>query len=140
MRLFVYGSLKRGFSNHAFLRGQRFLGVRRTLPAYHLHDCGGYPGAVSAPPGRGDALEGELWEIDAACRRRIDWLEETEAGVYRLEPCALETAPEGEAESSAWIYLYGLAVPDLPSLGAVWPPERDRHPPVSPEEAFPDQA
>jgi len=128
MRLFVYGSLKRGFSNHAFLRGQCFLGVARTQPGYYLHDCGGYPGALPAPHGEGLHIEGELWEIDPECQTRIEWLEGTNAGIYRLAPCALE----GEAcdeEYETWIYLYAQPTDQTTQIGPSWPRERDIHEP-----------
>ena len=44
--VFVYGTLKRGMSNHRWLRGQRFVDESRTLPSYRMYDLGGYPGLV----------------------------------------------------------------------------------------------
>ena len=42
-RVFVYGTLKRGGSNHSFLAGQRYLGPARTPPGFTLHSLGDYP-------------------------------------------------------------------------------------------------
>ena len=44
--LFVYGTLQRGQRNQRLLRGQRFLGVARTVPRYRLYDAGAYPAFV----------------------------------------------------------------------------------------------
>jgi len=82
MKLFVYGSLKRGFSNHHFLAGQEFIGDARTVLRFRMFDCGGFPGVVEADLEGGYQILGELWNIDTPCLRRIDWLEEVDAGVY----------------------------------------------------------
>ena len=36
IRLFVYGTLKRGGSNHAQLAGQKFIAEAHTMPGYTL--------------------------------------------------------------------------------------------------------
>ena len=73
--LFVYGTLKRGLSNHAFLAGQEFVGQGRTLPRYRLYHCGPYPGLVTVLEG-GIAVEGEVWRVDEPTLRRLDEFEE----------------------------------------------------------------
>ena len=68
--LFVYGTLKRGGSNHHHLAGQTFLGPARTTPGFTLFSLGAYPGLVAAPADtRG--VTGELWSVDAACLARL---------------------------------------------------------------------
>ena len=62
--VFVYGTLKRGLSNHGWLRGQTFEGEARTVPRYRMFDLGGYPGMVLADEGEGGAIEGEVWAVD----------------------------------------------------------------------------
>lgn len=70
-RLFVYGSLRRGERNHAFLHGARFLGRTTTRPRYTLRHSGLTPGM--AENGH-QSVAGELYELDAAHLVRLDRL------------------------------------------------------------------
>jgi gamma-glutamylcyclotransferase (GGCT)/AIG2-like uncharacterized protein YtfP len=104
--VFVYGTLKRGGSNHSFLAGQSFVAEARTAPGYTLYELSGYPGMV---PG-GDAgcfVKGEVWSVDAACLERLDALEGTGEGLYRREAVPLEE-PFAGRNVEAYIYLKGV--------------------------------
>jgi gamma-glutamylcyclotransferase (GGCT)/AIG2-like uncharacterized protein YtfP len=58
-RLFVYGTLMRGFALHHLLeRGAEFLG--RGVVSARLHDLGAYPAAISDPDGE---VAGEVYHI-----------------------------------------------------------------------------
>ena len=86
--IFVYGTLKRGGSNHAFLQGQVFLGEARTEPGYRLFVVADYPGMVrdkTAPRG----VAGEVWAVDADTLARLDELEGIEEKLYRRAPITL---------------------------------------------------
>lgn len=87
--LFVYGTLKRGCTNHAQLAGQRFVGLARTLPGHRLHDLGGYPGLVAAS-GEPGGVEGEIWSVDAKALSQLDAFEGVAEGLYRRAPVALQ--------------------------------------------------
>lgn len=127
MYLFVYGSLKRGFSNHHFLNGQTFLGDAVTLPTARVYNCGGFPGAVADSSPGSYPVSGELWEVDQAALRRIDWLEETESGIYTREEWRVHTAGQVHV---AEIYLYRRSLDGLEETGPVWPLHRDVLPPT----------
>lgn len=114
--LFVYGTLKRGGSNHPFLAGQRFLGHARTGPGYVLYNLGGYPGLVPAP-GAHDAVQGEVWAVDPAALADIDDLEGVDQGLYRREPVNLVAEFAGEPVQT---YVYALSVEGRPVLGGAW--------------------
>jgi gamma-glutamylaminecyclotransferase len=86
--LFVYGTLKRGCSNHHHLAGQTFLGVARTPPGYRLYDLGGYPGIAVRSDDR-DGVVGEVWSVDDAALQRLDRFEGIHEGLYRRELLAL---------------------------------------------------
>jgi gamma-glutamylcyclotransferase (GGCT)/AIG2-like uncharacterized protein YtfP len=86
--LFVYGTLMRGGPRHRALAGQRFLGTTRTLPHYALFDLGAYPGLVHQAAG-GQAIHGELYEVEAALIPLLDRMESAPA-LYQLGPVALE--------------------------------------------------
>jgi gamma-glutamylcyclotransferase (GGCT)/AIG2-like uncharacterized protein YtfP len=57
-RLFVYGSLKRGFANHYVLRKAEFVTECRTAPYYRLFDLGAYPALATEGT---FAVTGELY-------------------------------------------------------------------------------
>ena len=75
--LFVYGTLKKGFPNHAhYLRSAKELGTYQTIEKYPLVLCGArYVPCMIFSPGDGHHVEGELYEVDDECLNRIDALE-----------------------------------------------------------------
>jgi gamma-glutamylaminecyclotransferase len=115
--VFVYGTLKRGGSNHAFLQGQQFLGDARTQPGFTLYSLGDYPGMVHAS-GDTAGVTGELWEVDEACLAELDRLEGLDEGLYARVNVLL--AP-GARAASAQTYLYLRPHHGLAPLGATWP-------------------
>jgi gamma-glutamylcyclotransferase (GGCT)/AIG2-like uncharacterized protein YtfP len=115
--LFVYGTLKRGGSNHAFLAGQRFLGAARTAPGFTLFSLGSYPGLVAAPDDSA-GVTGELWSVDDACLARLDVLEGLAEGLYRRGEIAL-SAPVEVARAATYFYLRD--VQGQARLGPTWP-------------------
>ena len=124
--LFVYGTLKRGGSNHHHLSGQTLLGPARTAPGFTLFSLGTYPGLVAAPTDtRG--VTGELWSVDAACLARLDVLEGLAEGLYRRAPIALSQACAGThaatspAISAAETYFYLRDISGRAHLGTTWP-------------------
>jgi gamma-glutamylaminecyclotransferase len=104
--IFVYGTLKRGGSNHRFLGGQRFVGTARTEPAFRLYQLDGYPGMVGAPGGL--SIEGEIWEVDDAALARLDELEGTAVGLYRRVPVTL-LPPHHLLEVETYLCLQSMA-------------------------------
>ena len=98
VRLFVYGSLKRGGRHHDELAGAVFLGPATTVPGYRLEPLGEYLALVSVPPqpepepeltttaqaqpephetdtGTATAVPGELFEVDESKLRALDAFE-----------------------------------------------------------------
>nr|WP_036759162.1 gamma-glutamylcyclotransferase family protein [Photobacterium halotolerans] len=95
-RVFVYGSLRRGQSNHGLLCRAHYLGECR-LAGYAMYDLGPYPAAIQQPGSEG-VLFGEVYDVDADTFRELDILE----GLGE-EYCREQVAtPFG----LAWIYLY----------------------------------
>jgi len=115
--IFVYGTLKRGGSNHVFLNNQRLLGAARTTPGYTLYSLGDYPGMVRAP-GDTAGVTGELWVVDDACLAELDRLEGLDEGLYERVDVLL--APNHLA-ASAQTYLYLGQFDGLQPLGSEWP-------------------
>lgn len=121
--IFVYGTLKRGGSNHGFMRGQAFLGEARLAAGFTLYSLGDYPGLVAAP-GDHEGVRGELWALDAAGLAGLDALEGLDEGLYARVPAPLAEAPAGldpAMRARAEMYLYLRPVATRPHIGSTWP-------------------
>lgn len=126
--VFVYGTLKRGGSNHRWMDGQRYLGPARTVAGHTLYSLGDYPGLVADPADRA-GVEGELWAVDAAALARLDAFEGVPEGLYARVPLPLAEwpptaalAPDADGRppvAQTYVYLRDLA--GRPRLGSRWP-------------------
>ncbi len=114
--LFVYGTLKRGGSNHQYLTGQKFMGVARTTPGFRLFDLGGFPGLVPVPEDK-TGVVGEVWDVDANALAGMDKLEGLDEGMYRREPAKLQ-APFADPKIETYIYARSTA--NKPDIGSIW--------------------
>lgn len=115
--VFVYGTLKRGDTNHHHLAGQVFLGEVRTVAGYTLYQPADYPGMVrsaNAPTG----VTGELWEVTPECLRDLDRLEGVAEGLYERVPVQLGP-PHANLPVETYLYLRSLE--GSRHLGATWP-------------------
>ena len=112
-RLFVYGTLKRGFPGQAHLDGSRYEGCASTAPGYSLHDLGPYPALVVAGPG---IVEGELHWVTAEHLARLDHYEGPD---YARESVVLADGSQAEA------YVMSVALVDgAPRIpDGVWRPK-----------------
>ncbi len=115
-RIFVYGTLKRGCSNHHWLAGQQFIGEARTQPAFRMHDLGGFPGMMR-PASDGLSIEGEVWDVDPECLARLDVLEGIAIGEYERVPVHL--LPPFDRDS-VQVYLWLLPVDGKSDAGTCW--------------------
>ena len=114
--VFVYGTLKRGGSNHTHLAGQAFVGEARTAPGFRLYQLDGYPGMV-ALAGDHAGVTGEVWSVNAACLAQLDLLEGVAEGLYRREPVPLLAPFAGRSVEA---YLYARSVAGRKDLGSTW--------------------
>ena len=94
MLLFVYGTLRRGQSNHSQLADARFIAEARTEPRFELVDLGGYPALVE---GGSTAISGELYELDGDLLARLDEFEEVPR-LYERKQISL-------ADGRAYVYV-----------------------------------
>ncbi|MCA9629044.1 MAG: gamma-glutamylcyclotransferase [Myxococcales bacterium] len=87
MKVFVYGSLKRGHQHHAELAGAAFVGAAQTLDPAWLFQVDDYPALVypSAEPGwlatpdasaGPGAIEGEVFEVGELLLAALDRFED----------------------------------------------------------------
>ena len=116
MLLFLYGTLKRGGSNHGYMHGQRFITEASTAPKYRLYDLGGYPGLVTAEAD-GLSITGEIWEVDAEGLILLDDLENIEGGEYAREVMPMLPPHDGLQVEG---YRYLLTVKGCRDLGQTW--------------------
>lgn len=73
MRIFVYGSLLKGFSNHErLLTTAKFVGYGETLPAYTLISLGSFPGMLDCGS---TSIKGEIYDVTPEVAHRLDSLE-----------------------------------------------------------------
>ena len=114
-KLFVYGTLKRGYSRAEALRGEVFLGTAKTEARYRMYNCGNYPGLVESAEGL--SIEGELWEVSLACLKRLDEIEGVAIRLYQRAKVRL-SAPHESAEAETYLYL--RSIQGLPDCGARW--------------------
>ena len=101
-RIFVYGTLKKGFPNHArYMQSAEKLGDYRTVESYPLVLIGErcVPCMINAP-GKGEQIEGELYEVDDECLERLDALERIKEpdGYRRLK---INVEPSGKHHAKA---------------------------------------
>lgn len=101
-KLFVYGTLKKGFGNHHYLADARFLCTARTVEKYAMY-VNGIPFVVRTP--KVSQIIGELYEIDDETMDRIDRLE-GHPKFYCREKTTIET--EDGQKTEAWIYITWL--------------------------------
>ena len=114
--LFVYGTLKRGCSNHGQMAGLAFVSAARTLPGYTLYDLGGYPAIVAEPKDKVGVV-GEVWSVDDEALRRLDHFEGVHEGLYRREPLPLQP-PYADRTIDAYVSV--LPVSGRREVGSEW--------------------
>jgi len=117
IRVFVYGTLKRGERNHHFLTGQQFLGAAQTAPGFTLYALGDYPGMVRSADPTHD-VTGELWAVNAACLAKLDELEGVAEGLYERVSVQL-VPPFGNHPVDTYLYLRDLK--GRTPFGDTWP-------------------
>src|SRR5436309_5661859 len=112
VRVFVFGTLKRGFPLHHGLAGAAFLGACRTVQRFPMFVAGPwFAPMMMNEPGVGQRVVGELYEIDAAGLARIDAMESIgQPGNFRI-PVDVEPV-DGGAPCAAFAYMKSRALAD----------------------------
>lgn len=97
-KVFVYGTLMNGESNHHYLQNSTCLG-RATLKGYDMYDVGCYPAIT---PGD-NLIIGEIYQVPKEDITSIDMLEGE--GTLYVKKCETVTDAEGKT-SFALVYVY----------------------------------
>lgn len=101
-KVFVYGTLKRGQSNHSLLEDSKFLG-EYSAKDMHIINTNNYPYAYEE---EGLQAIGELYEVNKKTMEALDTLEGYPSHYYRKEVTVQpfrHILDESKAEK-AWIY------------------------------------
>jgi gamma-glutamylaminecyclotransferase len=103
MKVFVYGTLKAGRSNHRLLATATFVGQGATVKSFRMGDCG-FPVLLESKKDRlGCArVQGEVYEVDDATIERLDALE-AEGRMYRREVHKIELASGRRVKAFVYI-------------------------------------
>jgi gamma-glutamylcyclotransferase (GGCT)/AIG2-like uncharacterized protein YtfP len=101
VNVFVYGTLKRGKSNHWYLRESEYLGVYYTDNHYALY-VKGLPYMVKEDKGGG--VKGELYRVDMNILAQLDSLE-GHPTFYKRETIWVYDAEVGH-NVKAYTYIY----------------------------------
>lgn len=114
VKIFVYGTLKRGWGNNAIIHDQTFVDTARTVRSnFTMYSLGGYPGVVA-----GDShITGEIWEVDDAAFKRCDRLE-GHPTFYRRETTEVIDSQGNSHE--CWMYVYQYAIQEGSKPIASW--------------------
>lgn len=114
-KVFVYGTLKKGYHNHRVLGSNpKFCGKATTPPDYLLYDNGSYPCMIQATAGEGRAVEGEVYEVPDSQMVALDRLE----GVpWLYERATIELPGHGPVIG----YIYQRSVSQYLDCGSSWP-------------------
>ena len=113
-RVFVYGTLLTGESNHDHYLKDEWLEGKAVISGYDMYDLGAYPGIVE---GKG-RVKGELYRVGKEVLKNLDRLE-GEGSLY-IRRSELVTKENGEA-IAAFVYVYNNSIE-----GMEWIPEADQ--------------
>ena len=105
-KVFVYGTLKRGFPNHdQWMAGFEYLGAYRTMLAYPLLIGGPWFTIQMLPePGCGHRVDGELYRVDDDGLALLDQLESVgKADGYTRQVIDVESS-SNQVETGVWTY------------------------------------
>lgn len=116
MRVFVYGSLKRGYALHDLLAMSKFTGYHTTVPHYRIYDLGSYPGLIEVPDGL--PIHGEVYDVSDETLKLLDDAEGVHEGWYARRSVRLQDCGD-QPETHAWFWL--KSVTGCPDCGQSWP-------------------
>lgn len=108
-KVFVYGTLKEGLSNHGLLANSEFIGKASTLSEYYMVGEGmpfpyvlGRTYEFKEIDLKGHRIKGEIYKVDKATLNRLDLLEGVPS-LYTRESIWVQTTETGRVEE---VYLY----------------------------------
>ena len=110
--IFVYGSLRKGMTQHAKLSDAPFLGHAVTHPEFTLFDSGAWPAAVR---GGATAIVGELYQVTNEKISEIDHYER-HPDFFSRQKIVLAS----QLEAWMWIYISDLSLEWIAIQDGCW--------------------
>jgi gamma-glutamylaminecyclotransferase len=98
--VFVYGTLKSGFSNHHYLNGSDYLGAGKTVEKHAMYESG-IPYVIADDPV--SYIFGEVYSVDGLTLERLDNLEGHPDWYERKK---VEVLLDNDATILSWLYFY----------------------------------
>lgn len=107
-RIFVYGTLKRGYRAHHLIdhSDNRFIGEALSQPRYHIYDLGGFPGMKENLAVDG-GVRGEIYEVNDTTLQLLDRYECVDSGLFERREIELEDG------TTALAYFFGGWIQDM---------------------------
>lgn len=115
-RVFVYGTLRQGESRRGALEEATEISKKAYLIGFRMYHLGGFPGIIRLTGGeRGEAIVGELYQIDKKILDRLDIIEghreeAPESSFYRRTEVRVLVPKESEEEkigfTTCWTYIF----------------------------------
>ncbi|KAB2888115.1 MAG: gamma-glutamylcyclotransferase [Desulfobulbaceae bacterium] len=111
--VFVYGTLKKGFSNHRLLAGSEYLGTAQTVEKYAMYSTGT---PIVLKDEAVSPIHGELYRVNEATLVALDSLEGHPDWYRREEISIFVDGEKGRYQETAWLYFSldrrGVLVPE----------------------------
>lgn len=106
IRVFVYGTLKKGHGNHRCLEGAVFEGKAETRPnEWKMVSLGAFPAIIPIEMGAASPIKGETYLVDETILARLDRLEGY-PGFYNRSNIFVHPGP-GQCVEALVYYLEG---------------------------------
>lgn len=99
--VFVYGTLKKGFSNHRLLAGSEYLGTAQTVEKYAMYTTGT---PIVLKDEAVSPIHGELYRVNEATLVALDSLEGHPDWYRREEISIFVDGEQGRYQETAWLY------------------------------------
>ncbi len=119
-KVFTYGTLMKGQSNHHYVRHCKYLGDA-VLDDYGLKEVGYYPAAI---PMEGFKVYGEIYEVDGKTKAEMDELEDV--GVeYDCNTVIVHSKELGDIEVLFYEYIKDTSDMETRKSDGKWDLQRD---------------
>jgi gamma-glutamylaminecyclotransferase len=99
--VFVYGTLKKGFSNHRLLAGSEYLGTAQTVEKYAMYSTGT---PIVLKEEAVSPIHGELYRVNEETLVALDSLEGHPDWYRREEINIYVDGEQGRYQETAWLY------------------------------------
>tara|TARA_R100000734_G_C3317632_1_gene110970 strand:- start:3023 stop:3433 length:411 start_codon:yes stop_codon:yes gene_type:complete len=106
-KVFVYGTLKKGFHNHDIIDGGNYIGTAQSVEKFNMINLGGFP-AVLYNSDDGYQISGEIYQVTPKILQRLDILEGEGTFYNRVEDnfFMVNNKPRKNGQNlKCWIYI-----------------------------------